>query len=176
MKWCRKTYRVLLVIATLTLLILITLLHICKFPLLSILHNQLFWTVLGILLATTISIYTHCSILKRNRQAATIDYLSNIRGKYPNMLNENTANSNTDKLVELRISYLKEMEFFSIGIFEGIFDIEITSKMSGHLLVKQYNDYMHSVIADKKSHEWAYKNYVRLIQELQRYIAQDSDN
>lgn len=176
MNWSRKTYRVLLVIATLALLILITLLYVCKFPFLSILDNQLFWTVLGILLATTISIYTHCSILKRNRQVATIDYLSNIRVKYPNMISAETAKCNIDKLEELRTSYLKEMEFFSLGLFEGIFDIETVARMSGHLLVKQYNDYMCDVVANNKSHEWAYNNYVRFVHELQKYVELSNSN
>ena len=167
--WYKQSWLWCIVIVVLLLAVLVVALYGVGIRL-TFLKRELFWSILGIGLATVISIWTHYAILHRDKKINTIQTLSAIRSKYPNMKTVKTAGCSTEKeLAEKRGEYLKEMEFFSVGIQEGVFDLNITAKMSGHLLINQYDEYMVNVVKEKKIHEWAYQAYPQLIEVLRAY-------
>ena len=175
-KWYKQTYIWLIILSVLLFLVLLILLYKVNFPFLYFIKSELFWTIFGILLATAISIYTHLSILKRDKKALTIQTLSLIRNKYPNLKSVSTAKCESqEELNKLRVAYLKEMEFFAVGIKEDVFDINIVAKMSGHLLVTQYDDYMNKVVNQARTHDWAYTNYDEFISALKKHIGYSSE-
>lgn len=75
----------------------------------------------------SVAVYSHT--VKREKKLLTIDTFSKIREKYHKEIPENE-----------RMKFLKEMEFFCVGINEGIYDINIIKKMSGKLLLEQYDE------------------------------------
>lgn len=137
----------------------------------KILKSELAWTIIGVLLATVISIWTHCSILKSEKRVATIEFLSKIRIKYPNLKSKKTANcTSEEELAEIRKAYLNEMEFLCVGIRKGVFDLKIVDEMSGHLLVRQYKEYMKTMVENFSEEEWKYSSYKEIMEKLTQIV------
>ena len=90
-------------------------------------------------LAVTVGIYYHG--LRREIRLETIKAFSEIRNRYPN------TKSLDDKL---KLKYLNELEYFSIGINTGIYDAVIVKKMSGGRLIRQYDNWMKEFIRNRR--------------------------
>ena len=80
------------------------------------------------------------------------------------------AKCSEEKLDEIRGKYLKRMEFFCLGINEGVFSIEIATKMSGHLLVKQFNDYMKYFAESHQTKGFEYRQYMIVMEKMARLL------
>ena len=155
------------------LLIAIAFMYHTKFPLLQLLKSldcQTIISIIGIVLATLISLYSHMKIINRDLKINTIEHLSKIRAEFPNLSSANMANCSAEKLEEKRAQYLKRMEFFCLGINEGAFSIEIATKMSGHLLVKQFNNYMKSFVDDHRTNGYEYRNYDIVMERMSELL------
>jgi len=157
-------------------LITILLINVMNILLILIFHNirfwkiftyDLFWTIFGIVAATVISLLTHRSILKRDKKINTIAEFSKIRTKYPDLSCMKAAKCRSwCEFKRKRIAYLKEMEFFCVGLNNGVFDINILKKMSGHLLVTQYRRYMRKVAFSRLDKGFEYQEYIKVMETL----------
>ena len=63
------------------------------------------------------------------------------------------------------------MELFCVGISEGIYDLDIVRKMSGNMLVKQYDKYMRSFMLTKRKHKKSYENYEKVMEKLKNSLS-----
>ncbi len=115
----------------------------------------------------SVLIYHHT--VKKERKINTINEFSKIRDRFPNMspLAKNPVSD------EDRLEYLKEMERFSVGVNNKIYDLKILQKTSGHLLINQYNNYLRDLINNRRhkdSETWKYCEYEELISKLQNKL------
>lgn len=115
-----------------------------------------------------ISVSVYGNTVKREKKILTIETFSKIREKYKKEISEND-----------RTKFLKEMEFFCVGINEGIYDINIIKKMSGKLLLEQYDGMKPYIKERKATHqdpECYWCEYEKVMQKLQcMYYLDDYD-
>lgn len=115
-----------------------------------------------IALCVNVAVYRHG--LKREVRIETLKKLSEIRREY-----FNTKNLDSHQ----KLQYLNELEYFSVGLNEKIYDIDIVSKMSGNRLLSQYEDWMKDFIAERQKkcdhgHSSAYCEIVKVMDQLKR--------
>lgn len=137
----------------------------------SFIRSDVFWTSCSIVIASVISIWTHKAIVNRDRKMNTIKHLREIRMKYPNITDSKLKHLANEKVKNIRLQYLNEMEFFCVGISEGIYDLDIVRKMSGNMLVKQYDKYMRSFMLTKRKHKKSYENYEKVMEKLKNSLS-----
>lgn len=156
--------------------ILLVFIYYVKFPIIEIFKLfdiETIISIIGIILATVISLYSHKQIIKRDLKSNTMEQLSKIRSENPNLYSVKTANcASEDELKEKRLKYLKKMEFFCLGINEGVFSIEIATKMSGHLLVKQYSNYMKRFAKSRQVKGFEYSDYIIVMEKMTELLNQ----
>lgn len=108
----------------------------------------------------SIALYRHG--LNRERQTDTLKTLSEIRRKYFNT----KALDDKEKL-----KYLNELEYFSTGVNEKIYDIKIVKKMSGSRLIKQYENWIADFIQVRRNqfgNDRAYLEYEKMLNKLKK--------
>ncbi len=137
----------------------------------SFIRSDVFCTLCSIIIASAISIWTHKAIVNRDRKMNTIKHLSEIRIKYPNITDSRLKHLAKGKGENIRLQYLNEMEFFCVGISEGIYDLDIVRKMSGNMLVKQYDKYMRNFMLTKRKHKKSYENYEKVMEKLKNSLS-----
>lgn len=81
----------------------------------------------------TVFVFRHG--VKRERKILTIDEYSRIRSDHSGIVTDDE-----------KLDYLKDMEFFCVGINSGIYDFKILQKMSGRRLLSLYQDEMKDFI------------------------------
>lgn len=121
-------------------------------------------SALAAVIAAVISVIIYLHTINRERKLYTTQEFFKLRDKYPNLYN-----ATQDK----RLQYLKEMERFCTGVNNKVFDIKIIKQMSGHFLVKQYDDYMQELIYSRRNdneNEWKYIEYEKVINKLKRSL------
>ncbi len=121
-------------------------------------------SALAAVIAAVISVIIYLHTINRERKLYTTQEFFKLRDKYPNLYN-----ATQDK----RLQYLKEMERFCTGVNNKVFDIKIIKQMSGHFLVKQYDDYMQELIYSRRNdndNEWEYIEYKKFINKLKRSL------
>lgn len=112
---------------------------------------------------TTVGIYSHT--VKQNRKLITITDFSKIREKYPNVSPKAICPVSDEE----RLKYLREMERFCTGVNSKIYDFDTINQTSGHLLIKQYDDYMRDIINQRRKsadETWKYFQYEEVIKKL----------
>ena len=72
-----------------------------------------------------------------------------------------------------KLEYLNELEYFSVGVNQKIYDIDVVIKMSGHRLIRQYDNWMRSFIDDRRKrfdhqHTNAYKELVIMMDKIKK--------
>lgn len=100
--------------------------------------------------------------VNRECKLETLRKLTELRMKYPSM----DDISNDD-----RLDYIKELEFFAIGINQKIYDLEIVNKMSGSRLISQYDIALEEIVKQKrkgKEDSTAYIEYEQMIKQLRK--------
>lgn len=110
--------------------------------------------------AIFISIVLYRHGLCRERKNDTIKNLSEIRRNY-----YNTKELDSDE----KRDYLNELEFFSTGVNDGLYDIAIVNKMSGGRLISQYKDWAKEFIEIRRKRRrdvLAYCEYEKMINKL----------
>ena len=162
----KRIYCLCIIIAILLALILVVLCFNIKLEIPAILKNQLFWTIITLVISISVSIITHLNIINRNKRINTITEFSKIRTKYRYLGSCATK--------EKKIKYLQEMEFFCTGINEKVFDLNIVNKMSGGLLVKQYDSYMKKFAFSRKTKKCYYENYLSVMERLKQIRSEKS--
>lgn len=149
------------------IVILITMLKLHNINFYKIFVSELFLSIVGMATTIVISIVTHRQILNRDKRINTISEFSKIREKYSDLSTPEKANCENDvPLNEKRLAYLKQMEFFCIGIQEKVFDMKIVERMSGRLLKKQYCSYMRDFALSRVKKGFEYKEYFEIMDKL----------
>ncbi len=132
-----------------------------------------FWAMIiaavGFLVAFASLIVTIRANAKNRKRESTIQTMHKlipIRDQYTNMRNSSD---------EERKNYLRNMEYFATGVNNDVYSIQIVNKMSGGLLVRQYDDYLREYIEEARRHtgvevrsEQKYYEYEKMIQKLKR--------
>lgn len=49
--------------------------------------------------------------------------------------------------------------------------MDIVRKMSGHMLVRQYDKYMRNFMLTKRKHKKSYENYEKVMEKLKRSLS-----
>ena len=100
--------------------------------------------------------------VNRECKLETLRKLTELRMKYPSM----------DEIsYDDRLDYIKELEFFAIGINQKIYDLEIVNKMSGSRLISQYDIALEEIVKQKrkgKEESTAYIEYEQMIKQLRK--------
>lgn len=121
-------------------------------------------SAIAAIIASLVSVAIYRHGLKREVRIDTIQALSAIRMKYPNSLRL------TD---EEKRAYLNELGFFAVGVNNKAYDIKIVEKMSGRLLLKQYDSNLKKYIEERrqKMHSpTSYIEYEQMINQLRKRI------
>lgn len=122
-----------------------------------------FINIVGILVSAAI----YAKTVKREQKIITLNEFSRIREQYPN-LSPKAPNPVSDSE---RKNYLREMERFCVGVNSNVYDFHIIRKMSGHLLIKQYDSYLLEFLTDLRSQsdeDWKYCQYEEFINKLKK--------
>lgn len=100
--------------------------------------------------------------VNRECKLETLRKLTELRMKYPSM----------DEIsYDDRLDYIKELEFFAIGINQKIYDLEIVNKMSGSRLISQYDIALEEIVKQRrkgKEESTAYIGYEQMIEQLRK--------
>ena len=102
------------------------------------------------------TVFIHRKTVERQRKIETIAAYSAIREKQPVSI-KNASNKEID-------DYLLDMEFFCVGINNGIYDVKILKEMSGKRLLGQYEE-----IKQRKSNfseTTAWSEYIKVMERL----------
>ena len=93
--------------------------------------------------------------MNKQRKIDTLNELASIRVKYP-----------TFKMIanQEKIEYIQRMEFFALGVNEGIYDISIVKKMSRKVLINQYDNEISEFFSNNKIQE--YKELKKMINDI----------
>lgn len=121
-------------------------------------------SALAAVIAIVVSVCIYWHGLKREIRLETIKALSEIRKKYFNTKNMDN---------EQKLRYLNELEYFSVGVNQKIYDFKIVRKMSGHRLNKQYHSWMESFIQERRTkfdhgHSSAYQELERMMKKIDK--------
>ena len=114
----------------------------------------------AIAIIISIALYKHG--LNRERRTDPLKSLSEIRRHYSN------TNALDDKE---KLKYLNELEYFASGVNEKIYDIRIVKRMSGSILIKQYEKWGADFIQVRRNqfgHNKAYLEYEKMINRLKK--------
>ena len=126
---------------------------------------------IGTIAALIVTITIYCLGIKKERKIDTIKTFSAIRRRFGQV---NKASSDIEKK-----SYVKELEFFAIGIKERIYDIGVITKMSGSLLCSQNNIWLQSYIIEKQllhNNSQTYKNVEIMLSRIAKRISYTTIN
>lgn len=111
----------------------------------------------------SVSIYRHG--LTRERKNETIQCLSRIRRRFPN----------AGSLPQRRqLGYLNELEYFATGVNEHIYDIKIVQKMSGRILLKDYEHWARKLIEERRNRpgkQTIYCEYEKMMKGLKERMS-----
>lgn len=113
-------------------------------------------------IAAILSVVVYRNTVNRERKILTVDHWKELRQKYSGGFPEND---------EERHQYLRDMEFFCVGINSGIYDIKIVKKMSGKLMLKQYEKskiYIEEKIKEGKFTNRGWNEYLKVIDKLKK--------
>lgn len=113
-------------------------------------------------MAIIISITLYMHGLNRERKVDTLKSFSEIRKKY---FNTKTLDDKE------KLKYLNELEYFSTGVNEKIYDIKIVKKMSGSRLIRQYENWAAEFIHYRRNrfaNGKAYYEYEKMIKSLKK--------
>lgn len=108
----------------------------------------------------SITIYRHG--LNQERKINTLNSLSEIRRNY-----FNTKKLNTEE----KLHYINELEYFSTGVNQKIYDVKIVKKMSGSRLIRQYENWSADFIEKRREDSGnnnAYYEYEKMIKKLKK--------
>ncbi len=112
------------------------------------------------ILAVFISIITHLSIVKRDKQIQTLKMLSEIRFSEPDILFSEDIDTETVR------QYLQKLEFLCVGINTGIYDFNILKAMSGRRLLCEYDLLLKEEIKSRRTNGSEYIEYEKVIKKL----------
>lgn len=107
-----------------------------------------------------VAVCVHWQIVSRDRKRETIAEFNKIRDKYHDI---NYSSSDKEKK-----AYLTELERFCVGINQGIYDLDILTKMSKTLLLSQHA-YLKNFVAERRDalgQVTAYSEYISVIEKL----------
>ena len=96
-----------------------------------------------------------------------------IREEFPNM--RKFANKSDQESKDMLLAYLRKLERFSVGVIEGIYDINIVSMAAGALFITQFDNFMENLIEERKIYssqqinaESYYTEYILMIKKLKK--------
>ncbi len=115
-------------------------------------------TVAGAVIS--VCVFNHS--VKRERRILTIDNFSKFREKYPL---EISAMTDIEK-----IDYLRDIEYFCIGVNNKIYDFKILQKMSGKRLLGQYQKEMKVFLENRREiqdTDKIWNEYEKVMQRLE---------
>lgn len=129
------------------------------------------WNAVGAIatcIAAIIALYVYYLTTERDRKLSTIKEYSLIREKYDNVCKMKEFN------YEIIKEYLIEMERFSTGLNNDLYDIDILIEMSGNRLVKQYDSCLKDYIdmkRKKSTHpDTIYCEYENVIRKIRNKV------
>ena len=102
------------------------------------------------------SIVVYKRSVNRECKLETLRKLTELRMKYPSM----------DEIsYDDRLDYIKELEFFAIGINQKVYDLEIVNKMSGSRLISQYNIALEEIVSKRLifKYDRKYSDYLLVV-------------
>ena len=110
-----------------------------------------------------ISVFVYRGTVNREKRILTIENFSKIRDKYPQEL----YGSNE----RIKLDYLRDMEFFCLGVNQNIYSFDIMQKMSGKRLLAQYECYMKEFISERRANhsETIWIEYEKTMNRLYKY-------
>lgn len=146
------------------------------FAIASVKNKGLAWERLGAwgtVTAAGLAVATYKDSVLRMRRLETINELTEIRDRFPNM--RRFAHKSDPESKDKLLAYLRRMERFSTGILEEIYDIDIVSNIAGTLLVSQYDEFMKDLIEERKAKtiqreniDAIYKEYTAVIEKIRK--------
>ena len=114
--------------------------------------------VLGAIIS--VGVFKHS--VKKERQILTLEIYSKIREKHSLEIFEMSE--------EEKLNYLKDLEYFCVGVNSGIYDFKALQKMSGKRLYSQYvnelKDYV-NLRREKRDAKEIWCEYEKVMQQLE---------
>ena len=142
----------------------------------SLKERKLDWEQLsawGTVTAAAIAAFTYKDSVTKSRKLDTINEIIRIREEFPNMWK--FANKSDQESKDMLLAYLRKLERFSVGVIEGIYDINIVSMAAGALFITQFDNFMENLIEERKIYssqqinaESYYTEYILMIKKLKK--------
>lgn len=125
----------------------------------------------GTVTAAGIAVLTYRDSVLRACRLETIKEFSRIRMKYPNMARKARLPGAEEELT----AYLRELERFSVGVLEGVYDLDVLVSLAGNLLLTQYDGFMKQLIEERRkqtaqqaSAGTIYIDYITVMEQIRR--------
>lgn len=126
------------------------------------------------LLALIFAFSTYRKNVKQERIRATLTAFPLLRSENPELILEIGQLSEKDRVLTLK-DYLRKMEHFAVGVNSEAYDVDIVNKMSGGMLINQYEKHLKDFIISRQTKknttdtvppQNAYCEYIKMIKIL----------
>ncbi len=129
-------------------------------------------SLLVTLLGFAFALYQHQQNVKKERIRLTLATFPDVRLEGWEAV-KHIQSLASDKQADAAKKYLAKLEYFAVGINTQAYDIEIVNRMSGTMLIKQYNIFFKGFINERKakkavqrSVDTMYCEYLEMIKKL----------
>ncbi len=177
----KRFWFILIIIATVIAIIIGAIIGYCNAKQVDFLFNDIFWAAVGAI-GTIVSIIAAIIVYHKNYHkeqiANTVKAFPELRSLYPELYKRLINNPNLeDKEIDLELKkYMTAIEHFAVGVNMGAFDIEVVNRMSGSMLVRQYELYIETFIKKHRaqhsgkytSEKSIYKEYEIMMHQLNK--------